>query len=162
MELSRGAVAVWCEGAGRRGFCFTLLFGADRSSSHWMMSCRACQRLSPSGAGTGAGQRSITSRFLTRDPAGMNHGVSVVPAGSLPYPHSRSLRTSRVVSGPSGASSHRTSSSPFQNASCISTSKAVDGDGASGLTRSYVKPGRTSARRYWLTVNEFHIISSFT
>ena len=49
-----------------------------------------------------------------------------------------------MVSGPSGASSHRTSSSPFQNASCISTSKAVDGDGASGPARSYVKPGRTS------------------
>jgi hypothetical protein len=29
-----------------------------------MMSCRACQRLSPSGVGTGAGQRSIALRFM--------------------------------------------------------------------------------------------------
>ena len=36
----------------------------QRSSSHWMMSLLACQRLSPSGPGAGGAQRSIALRFM--------------------------------------------------------------------------------------------------
>ncbi len=42
--------------------------------------------LSNNGTASGDGKRHNpldTSRFLTQDPAEMNHGVSVVPAGSL-------------------------------------------------------------------------------
>ena len=47
-----------------RGSELHITFGAQRSSSHWMMSLLTCQRLSPSGSGTRGGQRSIALRFI--------------------------------------------------------------------------------------------------
>jgi hypothetical protein len=48
-----------------------------------------------------------------------------------------------MASCPSGASSHRTSNNPFQNASRISTSMAYDGGEVSGDAKTYVKCRRT-------------------
>src|SRR3989442_10644245 len=39
-------------------------FAAYRSSSHWTISSRACQGLSPDGGATGGAQRSSASRFI--------------------------------------------------------------------------------------------------
>jgi hypothetical protein len=52
-------------------------------------------------------------------PAEVNDGVPVIPARPLGIAALAQPLDQRLASGPSGASSQRTSNSPFQNASCI-------------------------------------------